>query len=434
MFLGFFSCRIVYFKKIEKKTKLVKKRIIAMSTCNVCCEDYNKTDRAKVTCTCEFEACRNCIKTYLVDVDQISDAHCMSCKVEWDRQFLSNSFEKTFMAKTWKNHRENILYERELSMMPETQIYVERIIELEKKENEKKSIENELSNLYMRLNECKSEINKLKTTSVDLSSRREFIRHCPNDDCRGFLNITLKCNICEMWACGDCREVKGNECNTEHVCKEDILASVKSLEKDTKPCPKCASSIFKIDGCNQIWCYNCHTAFDWKTLKIETGRIHSPEYFDYLRHSGKEIPRTEGDIPCGRELSHYFISRNISKLSKADTDMIRSVIYIRDNQLIRFNPGNLVDINRDIRIKYMMKMINKDKFKLLLQKREKETSKKIDISNLLEMWIQCMTDIYYRFEKDYMIQIQNLQNYTNECFKKIAETYNCKVYAIFHEK
>jgi hypothetical protein len=81
-----------------------------------------------------------------------------------------------------------------------------------------------------------------------------------------------------------------------------------------------------------------------------------------------------------------------------------------------------------------MKMINKDKFKLLLQKREKETSKKIDISNLLEMWIQCMTDIYYRFEKDYMIQIQNLQNYTNECFKKIAETYNCKVYAIFHEK
>ena len=43
------------------------------------------------------------------------------------------------MIKTWKNHREKILYERELSMMPETQIYVEKIIELEKKENEKKS-------------------------------------------------------------------------------------------------------------------------------------------------------------------------------------------------------------------------------------------------------------------------------------------------------
>ena len=95
-----------------------------MSSCNVCVEDYNKTSRTKVTCKCGFEACRNCIKTYLVDVDQMNDAHCMSCKVQWDRQFLTSSFEKTFMTKTWKNHRENILYERELSMMPETQIYV----------------------------------------------------------------------------------------------------------------------------------------------------------------------------------------------------------------------------------------------------------------------------------------------------------------------
>lgn len=407
-----------------------------MSTCNVCVEDYNKTNRYKVTCSCGFEACRNCIKTYLVDVDQMSDAHCMSCKVQWNRQFLVDSFEKTFMAKTWKNHRENILYERELSMMPETQIYVEKIIELEKKENEKKSIEEEISNLVIRLNECKYEIHKLKTTSVDLSCRREFIRHCPNGDCRGFLSTSLKCNICEIWACGDCREVKGNTRNTEHVCKEDILASVKQLEKDTKPCPKCASSIFKIDGCNQIWCYNCHTAFDWKTLRIETGTIHSPEYFDYLRRSGKEIPRTQGDVPCGRELSNYFISRNYSKFTKSDMDTIRTVIHVREIELRRFNPGNIDDRNRDVRIRYMMKNIDKDKLKILLQKREKETQKKIEISNLLKMYIECMTDIFYRYKEDsknkkaYHSEIKNLVTYTNEYFEKIAKSYNCKVYSI----
>lgn len=405
-----------------------------MNTCNICVEDYNKSFRTKVTCRCGFEACRNCIKTYLVD--QMSDAHCMSCKVQWDRQFLTDSFEKTFMMKTWKNHRENILYERELSMMPETQVYVEKIIELEKKENEKKNIEEEINNLFMRLDECKNEIHKLKTTSVDLSCRREFIRHCPNGDCRGFLNITLKCNICEMWACGDCREVKGDSRNSEHVCKEDILASVKSLEKDTKPCPKCASSIFKIDGCNQIWCYNCHTAFDWKTLRIETGTIHNPEYFDYLKKSGKEIPRTEGDIPCGREISNYFIARNVCKFLKKDLDIMRSIIHIREIELRRFNPGNIDDRNRDIRIKYMMKMIDKDKLKLLLQKREKETQKKIEISNLLKMYIQCMTDIFYRFKEDYenrkhyYSEIKELKKFTNECFEKISKSYNCKVYSI----
>jgi hypothetical protein len=408
-----------------------------MSTCNICVEDYNKNLRTKVTCKCGFEACRNCIKTYLVD--QMNDAHCMSCKVHWDRQFLTDSFEKTFMMKTWKNHRENILYERELSMMPETQIYVEKIIELEKKENEKKNIEEELQNLLIRLDECKNEIHKLKTTSVDLSSRREFIRHCPNGDCRGFLNVTLKCNICEMWACGDCREVKGNSRNSHHVCKKDILASVKQLEKDTKPCPKCASSIFKIDGCNQIWCYNCHTAFDWKTLRIETGTIHNPEYFDYLKKAGKEIPRTEGDIPCGRELSNYFISRNAYKFLKKDLDIMRSVIHVREIDLRRFNPGNIDDRNRDIRIKYMMKMIDKDKLKSLLQKREKDTQKKIEISNLLKMYIQCMTDIFYRFKEDYKnrkpyySEIKNLVTYTNDYFEKIAKSYNCKVWKIEHD-
>lgn len=402
-----------------------------MSTCNVCVEDFNKTVRTKVTCRCGFEACRNCIKTYLMD--QTTDAHCMSCKVQWNRQFLVDSFEKTFMIKTWKNYRENILYERELSMMPETQIYVEKIIELEKKE---KSIEDEISNLVMRLNECKYEINRLKTTSVYLSSRREFIRHCPNGDCRGFLNTSLKCNICEMWACGDCREVKGNTRNTEHVCKEEILASVKQLEKDTKPCPKCASSIFKIDGCNQMWCYNCHTVFDWKTLKIETGTVHNPEYFEYLRRSGKNIERTEGDIPCGRELSNYFISRNYNTFTKLDMDIIRDVIHIREIELRRFNPGNIDDRNRDIRIRYMMKNIDKDKLKILLQKREKETQKKIEISNLLKMYIQCMTDIFYRYKEDsknkkkYYSEIKNLVTYTNEYFEKIAKSYNCKVYSI----
>ena len=407
-----------------------------MSTCNICVENYNKSFRTKVTCKCGFEACRNCIKTYLVDVDQMNDAHCMSCKVQWDRQFLVDSFEKTFMIKTWKNHREKILYERELSMMPETQIYVEKIIEIEKKENEKKSIKEELQNLLIRLDNCDKEINKLKTTSVDLSSRREFIRHCPNGDCRGFLNITLKCNICEMWACGDCREVKGSTRNSEHVCKEEIIASVKQLEKDTKPCPKCASSIFKIDGCNQIWCYNCHTAFDWKTLKIETGTIHSPEYFDYLRRSGKEIPRTEGDIPCGRELSNYFISRNSNIFTKKDMYIIRSVIHIREVDLRRFNPGNIEDRNRDIRIKYMMKEIDKDKLKILLQKREKEIQKKIEVSNLLKMYIQSITDIFYRFKEDYKNkneyynEIKNLVNYTNKYFEQISKSYNCKVWVI----
>ena len=117
-------------------------------------------------------------------------------------------------------------------------------------------------------------------------------------------------------------------------------------------------------------------------------------------------------------------------------DTIRTVIHVREIELRRFNPGNIDDRNRDVRIRYMMKNIDKDKLKILLQKREKETQKKIEISNLLKMYIECMTDIFYRYKEDsknkkaYHSEIKNLVTYTNEYFEKIAKSYNCKVYSI----
>ena len=35
-------------------------------TCNICCEKYNKTLNAKVTCICGFVACKTCVRTYLL--------------------------------------------------------------------------------------------------------------------------------------------------------------------------------------------------------------------------------------------------------------------------------------------------------------------------------------------------------------------------------
>lgn len=409
-------------------------------SCNVCIEDFNKTSRSKVTCKCGFEACRDCIKKYLLD--QTMDAHCMSCKVQWNRQFLNESFEKTFITKTWKTYRENLLFEKELSMMPETQVYVEKLVNIEKKEIEKKNIMEELTKIVERLDVCDKELCELKNSEID-TSRREFIRHCPNGDCRGFLNTSLKCNLCEMWACGNCREVKGETRDAEHVCKEEIVASVKQLEKDTKPCPKCSSSIFKINGCDQMWCSTCHTAFNWKTLKIETGTIHNPEYFEYLRRSGKEIERTEGDVPCGRELTNYFVSKVKNIFPQKIMNITRAVIHIKLVDIIRFETRNNQDVNRDIRIKYMMNKIDTNKMKFLLQKREKENQKKTEISNILKMYIQCMTDILYRLQeyldKDmynsheinkYTYEIRNLVEYTNECFEKVAKSYTCKTWTI----
>lgn len=79
--------------------------------------------------------------------------------------------------------------------------------------------------------------------------RAKFVRQCPVSACRGFLSTAWKCGTCDTWACANCHEVKGATKDAPHTCNPDCVASARLLEKETRPCPKCASAIFKISGC-----------------------------------------------------------------------------------------------------------------------------------------------------------------------------------------
>ena len=85
-----------------------------------------------------------------------------------------------------------------------------------------------------------------------------------------------------------------------------------TCEKDTKKCPTCYSLIHKIDGCDQMWCTQCKTAFSWNTLKIEN-KVHNPHFYEYLRANNHNVPRDINDIPCNRTLGNEVLSRNILK-------------------------------------------------------------------------------------------------------------------------
>ena len=64
------------------------------------------------------------------------------------------------------------------------------------------------------------------------------------------------------------------------------------IKKSTKNCPKCAVPIYKISGCDQMYCTECHIAFSWRTGEIDNGTIHNPHYFQYQR----EIANTLNEI------------------------------------------------------------------------------------------------------------------------------------------
>lgn len=131
-----------------------------------------------------------------------------------------------------------------------------------------------------KLNEMLEEVKPDK----DSVKKVNFLTNCPVPTCEGAIRSSnRKCFECETKICSKCWMIE----KEEHECKPEDVKSVELIRTDSKTCPKCKTHIQKISGCDQIWCTNCRTAFNWRTGKIMTGRIHNPHYFDFLQNRGQ---------------------------------------------------------------------------------------------------------------------------------------------------
>ena len=228
----------------QKRTKKVD------PVCQICDEKLNKSTHMPINCQyCNFEACRTCCETYCTNEPTVK---CMnaSCGREWTRKFIRDMFTLVFINGPLKIHREQLLFDRERALLPATQPIIEGKIACAKIDKDIDEVRKEIT----RLNRQIGDLHIQKTAIVanprrGAAERSAFVRACPDEDCRGFLSSQWKCGICEKWACPDCHLVKGYTRDAEHTCNPDDVATAQLLANDTKPCPKCATGIFKIDGC-----------------------------------------------------------------------------------------------------------------------------------------------------------------------------------------
>ena len=234
-----------------KQTKRVKKIV---PTCQICAEPYNKSNRLPVQCPyCQYECCRSCVETYVLNETAVK---CMNpeCAKEWSRKHIRSIFTLVFINGDLKEHTEKVLFDKERALLPATQPIIEAKIEARKIQEQMDGLTNQMTEMYQQINVLRRDHNRLLTEKNNVLNRRPrearaFVRACPEEDCRGFLSSQWKCGICEKWTCPDCHVVKGYARDTPHECKEDDVATARLLATDTKPCPKCGTGIFKIDGC-----------------------------------------------------------------------------------------------------------------------------------------------------------------------------------------
>ncbi len=195
----------------------------------------------------------------------------------------------------------------------------------------------QVDNLKARLVELYGEGSYIDTTVLGAGgageTRRvvEVTRGCPAEGCRGFLNGKWVCGVCDTAVCRHCHEVVDlavwavpahcwldaegagvrepeevaperrvlrsgaadaePERRTWHRCSPPAVETARLLVKETKPCPTCRALISKIDGCDQMWCTQCQTAFSWATGQKEEGRVHNPHYYEWLRRTQGAVPR-----------------------------------------------------------------------------------------------------------------------------------------------
>ena len=416
--------------------------------CSICCEKFNKSSHFKVECkTCEDDsmtACRSCCKKYLID-NSITPK-CMICKVEWDKDFLFDNFTKIFINKDLKEIKENTLLEIEISKLPDSQNDAEnaKIIKgLEKQILILRECEFKLKDKLLK---NKKNIQEITNTIYEIKRHKptklikEFTCKCPIDDCKGFLDEKYNCGLCDNQICIKCMEIK----NEEHECDSDKVETIKLLKKDTKGCPKCGQLIYKIDGCDQMWCPPCHTTFSWRTGQVEEGNIHNPEYYRWMRENNQTLARNPGDEPfdpCGNNninirMLNEIIMINFKPHTKESLqifNMHRLVGHI--DMLIRYqNTINIEneDTLKNMRIDYLLNDLGKLTWKTKLQtidKKQEKEKQMINIWTLLKyVIIEYMGKISENFRVnrdvhqiiiDILTESKKIILYCNNSFKKI---------------
>lgn len=427
---------------VESKNMGKSSTSITTVNCMICVDEVSQ--RSMIKCPfCDFEACKSCTEKFLLGIDD-DQPRCMNngCKKIWSFDLIADNFHISFYNKYLKRRAE-LLLEREKSLLPGTQELAKEEQSREKYKQKIDDIEDE-NKLYRALLKRNSDLiktlrGKIRQTQDGLADLEEkkrnvFTRACPVENCRGFLSTALKCGVCSIYACKECHAPKKSKHDSEHKCDPKLVATVKLLANDTKPCPSCATLIHKINGCDQMYCTQCHTPFSWKKGTIERGVIHNPHYYEAQRALNNGVVlRNHGDVGCGGvpELSRtkIYVGKNgISYISDIQ-NAHRLIGHITAVELPRYPTTLNGTDTAKLRVDYLLNRITEKQWQSKLTALMKKHEKNREFAMVLQMFTATLTDIMHNITSNnnndnitnQMETMKKLREYTNNALRKIGE-------------
>ena len=241
-------------------------------TCPICITQYNKTINSCVVCpdeTCGYHACKQCVRTYLLETTQ--DPHCMNCRKTFEQKFIVENLNSTWVKSTYQNHKKRLLFERELSKIPQTMQFVEnyrRVNELKKQQQECQekiaSIESQIINANAK--NC--------YISKNQKNIEKLIENETDDKVKEKLNSEHDNYTCEKLKINEELNVLAKQINELTMQKNQIIKTKKNILNGTTPvqenkkqfimpcsdkeCRGFLSTAYKCNACLKFTCSKCH--------------------------------------------------------------------------------------------------------------------------------------------------------------------------------
>ena len=491
--------------KRVRKTKEQKEKEDPKPECPICASSYTSIKRAPVKCPfCSFECCKHCSKQYVLSK---ADPQCVQCHAIWTEEFLEQQFPLTWVDGELRHHLDQVVFEQEKSMLSTAsrEIYRRELVEkrtqmqhqfniltnsiedirhvitryeenhrqfqqrlqfsterqrasmirdmeqneiiLINKRNALSDRQNQMETLMRRIERFNDEHDEKLELSVN------SIR-CPKHACQGFLTAKYYCPVCKDHFCRDCHLCLGSRGQIEgHKCDSDLVRTIRSIARDTKPCPNCKMPIYKTEGCNMMFCTNCNTAFNWATGEIEKGRIHNPHYFDWLRRNGQDPNQQQaqpdalrGEAAAGQgecriqigEIQKICRDRNLENTQDIFNGL-RLLIHIEDVMLARPVP-EYANRHMELRIQYIQSKgrISEEEWKKSLRTAEYEFRFKMKYRQLVETLRLVFLDLYRKLKHDnaynsILTEIHAIVDYFNENSKKLSRRINRRFFTGIHK-
>jgi hypothetical protein len=320
--------------------------------------------------------------------------------MEFNAGFIAENTRKEFFNGEFKNREINVLFQREVAQLQDTQNSDEFKIENIRRNHKfefppfpgkiKRSLENSLE-IRLRIIEIDDRfdnvirnLQKIIRDAIGTDGSDEFTNEmeewiiktleilspifqikvkqitashpCPKDACKGFV-INGICAICGVKSCDTCWEIHDEGSDDVVIstnCDPKFIENVRFIKQDTKPCPVCFARIHRISGCFQMFCVLCQIGIDWNTGKQihDLTNFHNPH-----RHRFDEIQPGNFD-GCERLL----MSKNTKELLQKWNPNFTKFFDHSISEIAFYNQF-YEKTNLDLRISYLLNKITEDFFK-----------------------------------------------------------------------